>query len=224
MDKPWLTDPPAVVDFRRKLRKTWDRPSGAHDHAHIMDEESPLLSYRPREENRDSVLRHVFFDRRHTPGMDSDNLVVRYSARVFNVVKVTLLSSPVNILLVFVPIGILAGMMKWDPTTVFTLNFLAIIPLAAVLSFATEEISKRLGETLGGLLNATFGNAVELIVRGDPLLKLGPRPLANSPHRSALLPSEPVRSKSSSHRCSVPFSPTSCLSWVCASCLVASST
>lgn len=56
-------------------------------------------------------------------------------------------------------------MLKWDPTTVFSLNFLAIIPLAAVLSFATEEISKRLGETLGGLLNATFGNAVELIVR-----------------------------------------------------------
>lgn len=55
-------------------------------------------------------------------------------------------------------------MMRWDPTTVFVLNFLAIIPLAAVLSFATEEISRRLGETLGGLLNATFGNAVELIV------------------------------------------------------------
>jgi Ca2+:H+ antiporter len=47
---------------------------------------------------------------------------------------------------------------------VFSLNFLAIIPLAAVLSFATEEIAGRLGETLGGLVNATFGNAVELIV------------------------------------------------------------
>ena len=45
------------------------------------------------------------------------------------------------------------------------LNFLAIIPLAAVLSFATEEISVNLGEALGGLLNATFGNAVELIVK-----------------------------------------------------------
>jgi len=47
---------------------------------------------------------------------------------------------------------------------VFSLNFFAIIPLAAVLSFATEEIASRLGETLGGLVNATFGNAVELIV------------------------------------------------------------
>lgn len=64
-----------------------------------------------------------------------------------------------------VPIGIIAGRLGWSPTAVFTINFFAIIPLAAVLSFATEEISLKLGETLGGLLNATFGNAVELIVR-----------------------------------------------------------
>lgn len=71
----------------------------------------------------------------------------------------------VNVFLVFVPIGIVAGSTGWDPVTVFILNFLAIIPLASVLSFATEEISAKLGEALGGLLNATFGNAVELIVR-----------------------------------------------------------
>lgn len=70
----------------------------------------------------------------------------------------------VNVLLVFVPLGIVAGVNDWSPVAVFTLNFFAIIPLAAVLSFATEEISVKLGETLGGLLNATFGNAVELIV------------------------------------------------------------
>lgn len=63
-----------------------------------------------------------------------------------------------------VPIGIAAGALGWSSTAVFTINFFAIIPLAAVLSFATEEISIKLGETLGGLLNATFGNAVELIV------------------------------------------------------------
>lgn len=62
------------------------------------------------------------------------------------------------------PLGIVAGELKWGAPWVFTLNFFAIIPLAAVLSFATEEIAGRLGETLGGLVNATFGNAVELIV------------------------------------------------------------
>lgn len=69
-----------------------------------------------------------------------------------------------NFLLPTVPIGIIAGLMGWNSTAIFTINFLAIIPLAAILSFATEEISVKLGETLGGLLNATFGNAVELIV------------------------------------------------------------
>lgn len=73
----------------------------------------------------------------------------------------------VNVLLIFVPLGLIAGALEWSATAVFTLNFFAIIPLAAILSFATEEISVRLGETLGGLLNATFGNAVELIVSTD---------------------------------------------------------
>lgn len=77
-------------------------------------------------------------------------------------------SDYVNFLLVAVPVGIVAGACKWSPTAVFTINFFAIIPLAAVLSFATEEISMKLGETMGGLLNATFGNAVELIVRLAP--------------------------------------------------------
>lgn len=58
-----------------------------------MDEESPLLGYHSREESRASFLRRVFFDRRQTPGTDSDNLLVRWSARTFNVIKVTLLSS-----------------------------------------------------------------------------------------------------------------------------------
>lgn len=44
------------------------------------------------------------------------------------------------------------------------INFIAIIPLAGTLSYATEEIALRTGEVFGGLLNATFGNAVELIV------------------------------------------------------------
>ena len=70
----------------------------------------------------------------------------------------------VNWLLVFVPLGIIAGALGWSPTAVFILNFLAIVPLASLLSFATEELSVKLGQTLGGLLNATFGNAVELIV------------------------------------------------------------
>ncbi|RYO97071.1 hypothetical protein DL765_011369 [Monosporascus sp. GIB2] len=111
-----------------------------------------------------SYVRDFFFNSAYTPGADSPKPWVRYPAHVWHITKAVLLSSPLNLLLVFVPIGIVAGVTGWDPVAVFVLNFLAIIPLAAVLSFATEEISVRLGDALGGLLNATFGNAVELIV------------------------------------------------------------
>lgn len=62
-------------------------------------------------------------------------------------------SNRVNVLLVLVPFGILSGVLDWGPTTVFILNFLAIIPLAALLSFATEELALEVGETVGGLMN-----------------------------------------------------------------------
>ena len=89
---------------------------------------------------------------------------VRLPAKTAHLTYATLASNPVNVLLVFVPLGIIAGALHWNPTWVFVLNFLAIMPLASLLSFATEELSVKLGQTLGGLLNATFGNAVELIV------------------------------------------------------------
>jgi len=74
-------------------------------------------------------------------------------------------ASWINLMLVFVPVGIaLAQIDSINGIVVFIINFLAIIPLAAMLSFATEELAIYVGETLGGLLNASFGNAVELIV------------------------------------------------------------
>lgn len=73
-------------------------------------------------------------------------------------------SSPVNILLVFVPFGLIWGYGGFSHTWVFIFNFLAIVPLAAILANATEQLANKAGSTIGGLLNATFGNAVELIV------------------------------------------------------------
>jgi Ca2+:H+ antiporter len=70
----------------------------------------------------------------------------------------------INWLLIAVPVGIALHFTKVNPLAVFVVNFLAIVPLAGILSFATEEIALRVGEVLGGLLNASFGNAVELIV------------------------------------------------------------
>ena len=81
-----------------------------------------------------------------------------------NAFRPLLKGGPVQILLVFLPLGIFAGNMEWNPTIVFTLNLLGIVPLAATLSFVTEDLSTHTGSTIGALLNSTFGNAPELIV------------------------------------------------------------
>ena len=95
---------------------------------------------------------------------ESGNPVVKYPSIFVDKSWKGLISNYVNIFLVFVPLGIIAGLLHWNPTVIFILNFLAIIPLASLLAFATEEVAVPLGQTIGGLLNATFGNAVELIV------------------------------------------------------------
>ncbi|EYE93941.1 hydrogen/calcium exchanger domain-containing protein [Aspergillus ruber CBS 135680] len=79
--------------------------------------------------------------------------------------KATVFNSWMNIFILAAPVGIALSQVKGiDPVVVFVVNFIAIIPLAAMLGYATEEVAMRTGETIGGLLNATFGNAVELIV------------------------------------------------------------
>ena len=70
-----------------------------------------------------------------------------------------------NLLLIFVPIAIaLEFLMPASHTLIFIASCLAIIPLAGWLGRATEELAHHTGEGIGGLLNATFGNAAELII------------------------------------------------------------
>jgi Ca2+:H+ antiporter len=69
------------------------------------------------------------------------------------------------LLLVFVPVAlILDHVMHASGLAVFLTSAAAIIPLAALMGRATEHLAARLGEGVGGLLNATFGNAAELII------------------------------------------------------------
>ncbi|KAJ5037162.1 uncharacterized protein L3040_007342 [Drepanopeziza brunnea f. sp. 'multigermtubi'] len=78
--------------------------------------------------------------------------------------KFILLSSYANLLLVVVPVGIAAKAANLSPGIVFAMNAIAIVPLAGLLSHATESVAKRMGDTIGALMNVTFGNAVELII------------------------------------------------------------
>ncbi|KAI2620613.1 Calcium/proton exchanger [Hypoxylon sp. NC1633] len=83
---------------------------------------------------------------------------------VWNQIQRVFFGSPINILILAAPAGIALHFMNYNGNVVFGVNFVAIVPLAAMLSNATEEIAMRTGEVLGGLINASFGNAVELIV------------------------------------------------------------
>lgn len=69
-----------------------------------------------------------------------------------------------NLLLVFVPVAIALELAHANPIYVFVASALAIIPLAGLMGKATEHLAEKLGEGIGGLLNATFGNAAELII------------------------------------------------------------
>lgn len=90
--------------------------------------------------------------------------------------KAILIASWLNLLLVCIPVSwalhwALPDSNKNKDTLVFIFSFFSIIPLAKLLAFATDELSIRVGQTLAGLLNATLGNAVELIVAIIALVK-----------------------------------------------------
>lgn len=86
------------------------------------------------------------------------------AVRFYITARSIILSSYINILLVVVPVGIAAKVANLKPGIVFGMNAIAIIPLAGLLSHATESVAKRMGDTIGALMNVTFGNAVELII------------------------------------------------------------
>lgn len=69
-----------------------------------------------------------------------------------------------NWLLLFVPLSLLIGFLHLSELWLFFASAVAIIPLAALLGEATEQLANRVGPGLGGFLNATFGNATELII------------------------------------------------------------
>lgn len=75
------------------------------------------------------------------------------------------LRSPVNWLLAFIPITVaLEHVGRVPAPMIFFSAALAIVPIAAAIVRATEQLAKRTGDAVGGLLNATFGNAPELII------------------------------------------------------------
>lgn len=96
---------------------------------------------------------------------EEENKKPNVASRFYTVGRKVLLHSWINVLLIFVPVGIAVAVVPgMNAAVVFAMNAVAIIPLAGLLSHATESVAHRLGDTLGALLNVSFGNAVELII------------------------------------------------------------
>src|SRR5438046_10137319 len=100
-------------------------------------------------------------------------------------------------LLIFVPVVIVAA--KFKPashTLLFVLSVFAIVPLAALLSHATESVAAKTGDAVGCLLNATLGNLTELVIAftalraGQYVLVKASSPAQSSPTQSSC--SEPL--------------------------------
>ncbi|KAJ0263952.1 Vacuolar cation/proton exchanger 2 [Hirschfeldia incana] len=83
---------------------------------------------------------------------------------VLRSIKIVILSNKLNMLLPFGPLAILVHYMIDSKGWVFLLSLIGITPLAERLGYATEQLAFYTGPTVGGLLNATFGNVTELII------------------------------------------------------------
>ena len=80
--------------------------------------------------------------------------------RILNYVR----SNPIAVLLLALPLVLIAVLMHWPPLWIFGISAIAIIPLASYIGESTESLAHYTGPRLGGLLNATLGNAAELII------------------------------------------------------------
>ncbi|KWU46365.1 calcium/proton exchanger [Rhodotorula sp. JG-1b] len=102
--------------------------------------------------------------RDHNAYSDHDHSRPQEAPNVVQSLRNFILSGWINILLVAVPLSFISHFAHWGSTADFIISFIAIVPLASLLGDATEQCALKVGQTVGGLLNATFGNAVELIV------------------------------------------------------------
>lgn len=85
-------------------------------------------------------------------------------ARFVDNLRIIFLRSWLNLLLIFVPAGIAVHCAGINKNVDFALNAIAVIPLAGLLTFATECLAHRTSPTIAALLNVSFGNSVELII------------------------------------------------------------
>lgn len=136
-----------------------------------LEEKSPTTNNAAHTRDRNHGLVNTAADGETASAIGSQKLtpwspirIKNGSMRFLTHTKNALTHSWINLLLVFVPLGIAVKLAHLKPEIVFSMNAIAIIPLAGLLAHATEVVAARVGDALGALLNVSFGNAVELIL------------------------------------------------------------
>ena len=79
-------------------------------------------------------------------------------------IKEFFLEKPLNFLILAIPLAVLAVILHWGPLAIFFFSAIGIVPMAGLIGDSTEGLAAYTGPRLGGLLNATLGNAAELII------------------------------------------------------------
>ncbi len=103
----------------------------------------------------------------HQPLKESKIGEEQEAPKIYDVVKgcrAMVIEGPMNVLLIAMPFAFLSWALEWPGALTFTLSLLSLAPFAERLGFVTEQLAMHTNDTIGGLLNATFGNATELIV------------------------------------------------------------
>ncbi|KAF5461247.1 hypothetical protein F2P56_021059 [Juglans regia] len=127
---------------------------------HEFNEKSP---FSPEIDSQKLHPMHAAKSESCSVGSQADrNLMSR--TLVYKSIKTVVFSSKLNLLIPFGPLAILVEKLAGHHGWVFFLSLLGITPLAERLGYATEQLAFYTGPTVGGLLNATFGNATELII------------------------------------------------------------
>ena len=111
---------------------------------------------------------HIMKSERSVP-LESDRIMNQSQSQLEWLYDKTF-KQTVSPLLLALPFACLSHYQEWNASSIFCLNFLAMIPLATILGDFTEELAHHTNQTIGGLINATFGNAVEVVVAIQALL------------------------------------------------------
>jgi len=138
-------------------RSDTEMPQSAAD----IGESTPFLSSNANTDRYllpDRSSQHLV-EKQSVPSKESDLVIL--AEKVF--------SNWVNIFLIFAPLAFIANHNSWSAQAQFWISFLAMIPLACLLGDLTEELALHTNQLMGGLINATFGNAVEVVVAVNAL-------------------------------------------------------